>query len=167
MTQSQDPTETPDLTEDTNSFEVLDPADFAPSKPLELGSFSISLSVSDIDISIDFYEKLGFAVTGGDPDSGFVIMVNDQTVIGLFENMFEDNILTFNPGLSVVSGMVEHFTDIRDIQNALDERNIEIDERTDPEGTGIGHITLRDPDGNHILIDQHFPKPVYENDESE
>lgn len=141
-------------------FQPLDPNDFVPEKPLQLGAFSVSLSVTDLEISIEFYEQLGFVVTGGDRTNGYVIMVNAQTVIGLFENMFEGNILTFNPGLSVLSGIAQDFTDIRDIQTELDTRGLNLGERTDPEGTGPGHITLTDPDGNAILIDQHFPKPA-------
>jgi catechol 2,3-dioxygenase-like lactoylglutathione lyase family enzyme len=131
---------------------------------MELGAFSISLAVKDLAKSQAFYEKLGFTRTGG--ADNYAILVNGSTVIGLFEKMFDTNILTFNPGLtqdSVAAGKFDpqaHFTDVRDIQAELEARGLTLDERTDPEGDGIGHVTLTDPDGNPILIDQHFPKPT-------
>lgn len=130
-----------------------------PEHPLELGAFSISLSVSDLAASRSFYERLGFRVTGGDADQGWLILVNGTTVIGLFHGMFEGNILTFNPGMTNEMSTLDAFTDVRAIQAALDERGIALGERTEPDGDGPAHITLVDPDGNAILVDQHVPRP--------
>lgn len=127
--------------------------------PLELGAFSISLSVADLEASRRFYERLGFRVTGGDADQGWLIMVNGTTVIGLFHGMFEGNVLTFNPGLTNEMATLDEFTDVRDIQTTLTERDIELNETADADGDGPAHITLIDPDGNAILIDQHVPRP--------
>ncbi|MDE0393397.1 MAG: VOC family protein [Gammaproteobacteria bacterium] len=125
---------------------------------MELGAFSISLSVSDLDASKSFYEKLGFRQTGGD-GTGYLIMVNGTTIVGLFHGMFEENILTFNPGLAQDTSRVEDFTDVREIRAALVSAGVKIATDTDPEGTGPAHIVVVDPDGNPVLIDQFFPKP--------
>ena len=125
---------------------------------MELGAFSISLSVSDLDASKSFYEKLGFRQTGGD-GTGYLIMVNGTTIVGLFHGMFEENILTFNPGLAQDTSRVEDFTDVREIRASLVSDGVEIATDTDPEGTGPAHIVVVDPDGNPVLIDQFFPKP--------
>lgn len=123
---------------------------------MELGAFSISLSVKDLAVSRAFYEKLGFEVTGGDADQGWLILVNQPAVIGLFQGMFEGNILTFNPGLVLGADQPEEFTDVRRIQAALTEAGIELNETVpDDNPEGPAHITLVDPDGNAILIDQH------------
>ncbi len=123
---------------------------------MELGAFSISLAVKDLAASQAFYEKLGFSVTGGDPDEGWVILVNPPAVIGLFQGMFDQNILTFNPGLVLGPDQPETFTDVREIQAALEAAGLELTETVDPDNTeGPAHITLVDPDGNPILIDQH------------
>ena len=123
---------------------------------MELGAFSISLTVSDLAASKAFYEKLGFTETGGDADSGWLIMVNQPAVIGLFSGMFDKNILTFNPGLVLGPDQPEDFTDVREIQAKLLEAGIELNEQVDPDNPeGPAHITLTDPDGNPILIDQH------------
>lgn len=121
---------------------------------LELGAFSVSLSVADIEVSEAFYRKLGFERTGGDGES-WVILFNGESMIGLFQGMFEGNILTFNPGLTNRMELLESFTDVRDVQRRLDENGIELIERAD-DGAAPAHITLVDPDGNAILIDQHF-----------
>lgn len=121
---------------------------------MELGAFSISLSVADIAASRSFYEKLGFEVTGGDADQGWQIMVNGTTVIGLFHGLFDKNILTFNPGLGQDMQLKGSFTDVRDIQHALETAGLTIAQRVDPSSEGPGHIKLEDPDGNEILIDQ-------------
>ncbi len=129
---------------------------------MELGAFSISLAVQDLARSQAFYEKLGFTKTGG--EGGYAIMVNGSTIIGLFEKMFEANILTFNPGLTNDPERVRNFTplkeftDVRDLQAALEEKGVAFNEKTDPNGEGIGHFVITDPDGNHILVDQHFPR---------
>ncbi len=124
---------------------------------MELGAFSVSLNVSDLAASKAFYETLGFSQTGGDGD-GYVIMVNPPAVIGLFHGMFEGNILTFNPGLSL-EGQLESFEDIRDIRNQLVAAGHELSVDLDPSESGPAHLQLEDPDGNAILIDQFFPRP--------
>lgn len=130
---------------------------------LDLGTFSISLTVADLDRSRDFYERLGFEVTGGSADEQYLIMVNGSAVIGLFHGLFDRNILTFNPGISLpveASGSLGTFTDVREIQERLQAAGLELQETTDPEGTGPAHITLVDPDGNPILIDQFPDRPT-------
>ena len=123
---------------------------------MELGAFSISLAVKDLAASKAFYETLGFVETGGDAEQGWLIMVNEPAVIGLFQGMFEGNILTFNPGLVLGPDQPETFTDVREIQAALTAAGIELGETVaDDNPEGPAHITLIDPDGNAILIDQH------------
>lgn len=131
---------------------------------MQLGAFSISLAVKDLDASKAFYQKLGFTVTGGDGE-GYLMMVNGTTIIGLFQGMFEDNILTFNPGLAQDTSRVEDFTDVREIRASLVAEGVEMSTDTDPEGTGPAHIVVVDPDGNPVLVDQFFPKPGSEADE--
>ncbi len=131
---------------------------------LDLGTFSISLTVADLDRSREFYERLGFEAKGGATEENYLIMVNGTAVVGLFHAMFERNILTFNPGVvpprdGQPAATVETFTDIRDIQAQLQQAGLTLEEATDPEGTGPGHITLIDPDGNPILIDQFSNRP--------
>ena len=125
---------------------------------MQLGAFSISLAVKDLARSRSFYEKLGFAVTGGDEEQ-YLIMVNGTTVVGLFQGLFEGNILTFNPGLAQDMSRLEDFEDIRDIRATLVAGDIAMSTDTDPEATGPASIVFMDPDGNAILIDQFFPKP--------
>ena len=125
---------------------------------MELGAFSISLAVADLAASRAFYEKLGFDQTGGDGEH-YLIMVNGLTVLGLFQQMFEKNILTFNPGLGQDTKRLEDFSDIRDLRDRLVDAGIEIMDDLDPEGTGPASITFLDPDGNRVLIDQFFPRP--------
>jgi catechol 2,3-dioxygenase-like lactoylglutathione lyase family enzyme len=131
---------------------------------LDLGAFSISLNVADLDASRAFYEALGFEVTGGSADEQYLILVNGDAIIGLFQGMFERNIITFNPGISIpVDGaqatVRDDFTDVREIQERLRAAGLEITGATDPDGTGPAHITLIDPDGNPVLIDQFFDRP--------
>lgn len=122
---------------------------------LELGAFSVSLSVADLEASRAFYEALGFAVTGGAFAAGYLILKNGESTLGLFSGMFEGNILTFNPGLTNRMERIERFTDVRAIQARLDAAGIELETRA--EGTeGAAWIRLFDPDGNEILIDQFF-----------
>jgi catechol 2,3-dioxygenase-like lactoylglutathione lyase family enzyme len=121
---------------------------------LELGAFSISLSVADLVTSEAFYGKLGFERTGGDGES-WVILANGESLIGLFQGLFEGNVLTFNPGLTNRMERLDSFTDVRDVQRRLDSEGVELIERAEA-GSGPEHITLVDPDGNSILIDQHF-----------
>lgn len=122
---------------------------------MELGAFSVSLSVKDIEASKSFYEKLGFSTMGGDQSQGWLILKNGSTVIGLFQGMFDSNILTFNPGWDQSASPVASFTDVRDVQKALDVHGINITTRADPDSTGPAHIILSDPDGNVIMLDQH------------
>ncbi|NNE73336.1 MAG: VOC family protein [Acidimicrobiales bacterium] len=124
---------------------------------LDLGAFSLSLAVADLAASQAFYEKLGFRATGGSAADNYLIMANGTTLIGLFQGMFEGNILTFNPGLNNDMEQVDGFTDVRSIQQALEGADIELNERVaDDNPAGPAHITLVDPDGNAILIDQFF-----------
>ncbi len=125
---------------------------------VQLGAFSISLAVQDLAVSRSFYEKLGFHVTGGD-EKQYLILVNGTTVIGLFQGLFEKNILTFNPGLAQDMSRIADFTDVRDIRASLLAGGIEMESDTDPEATGPASIIIKDPDGNPILVDQFFPKP--------
>ena len=125
---------------------------------MELGAFSVSLAVKDLAASKSFYEKLGFSEGGGD-GSGYLIMTNGTTVLGLFQGMFEDNILTFNPGLTQSKERLDTFLDVREIRQRLVEAGVELTTDTDPEGTGPAHIAFLDPDGNPVLIDQFFPRP--------
>lgn len=131
---------------------------------LDLGTFSVSLAVADLEVSRTFYEHLGFEVTGGAADQNYLILVNGDTVIGLFHGMFEHNILTFNPGVTIPAdgetiGPADTFTDVRDIQSKLQKAGLELTETAEPDSTGPAHITLVDPDGNPILIDQFFDRP--------
>ena len=122
---------------------------------MNLGAFSISLTVKDLAISRDFYQNLGFEVFAGKLDQNYLIMKNGNALIGLFQGMFEKNTLTFNPGWDDSAQEVEVFTDVREIQRILKERGIEIVSELDPSTTGPASILIIDPDGNPILIDQH------------
>ncbi len=121
----------------------------------DLGAFSISLNVKDIVESKKFYESLGFSEFSGDIESKWIILKNGFTVIGLFEGMFESNILTFNPGWDQNAKNLEKFMDVREIQHHLIKENIQLTSKVDNNTMGPGYITLVDPDGNQILIDQH------------
>ena len=122
---------------------------------MPLGAFSISLSVKDIVASKTFYEKLGFQAMMGDITQNWLIMKNDATVIGLFQGMFEENILTFNPGWDQNARPLEEFTDIRVIQGELKEKGVEFSQEADVNTEGPASFMVFDPDGNPILIDQH------------
>ncbi|WP_025741179.1 VOC family protein [Aquimarina pacifica] len=122
---------------------------------MKLGAFSVSLSVKDIKASKQFYEKLGFAVFAGDLEKKYLIMKNENTLIGLFEGMFENNLLTFNPGWDQNANNITHFDDIREIQKHLKKNNISIENEADENTTGPASLVVMDPDGNAILIDQH------------
>lgn len=122
---------------------------------MELGAFSVSLVVKDIEVSRSFYEKLGFTPMGGDQSAGWLILKNGSTVIGLFQGMFEKNILTFNPGWDQSASPLASFTDVRQVQKSLDAQGVEITTRADPDSSGPAHILLADPDGNVIMLDQH------------
>ena len=122
---------------------------------MELGAFSVSLAVKDLQASRAFYEKLGFSAMGGDAAQGWLILKNGSTVIGLFQGMFEKNILTFNPGWDQAAQPLASFTDVREIQASLDAEGADITTRADPDTTGPAHIILSDPDGNVVMLDQH------------
>lgn len=123
---------------------------------MELGAFSISLTVKDLAVSRAFYEKLGFTVTGGDMAHNYLIMAHGEHLIGLFQGMFDKNILTFNPGLNNRKETLSEFTDVRELQRQLEAQGIELTQRCDENSKGAASITLVDPDGNPILIDQFF-----------
>ena len=123
---------------------------------MDLGAFSISLTVKDLSASRAFYEKLGFEATGGSEEESYLILMNGEALIGLFQGMFDKNILTFNPGLTNRKERLEEFTDVREIQRALKEQGIEVMTEVDEDTTGAGSLTLVDPDGNPVLIDQFF-----------
>lgn len=122
---------------------------------MKLGVFSLSLSVKDLQKSKEFYEKLGFSSMGGNMESNYLIMKNGSTLIGLFQAMFDGNMLTFNPGWDENAQNLEEFDDVREIQKKLKESNVELDKTADETTSGPEHIFLKDPDGNMILIDQH------------
>ena len=122
---------------------------------MDLGAFSVSLAVKDIAASRAFYEKLGFAAFGGEQSQGWLILKNGSTVIGLFQGMFERNILTFNPGWDSSAQPLAEFTDVRDIQKALLAQGVALAKRADATTSGPEHIVLEDPDGNQIMFDQH------------
>ncbi|RIW30727.1 VOC family protein [Bacillus salacetis] len=122
---------------------------------MELGAFSVSLSVKDIQRSKEFYEKPGFKALGGDIEQKWLIMKNEGTVIGLFQGMFEKNMLTFNPGWNGNAENLKNFTDVRDLQKKLKEEGVDLIKEADDSTEGPAFITLEDPDGNPILIDQH------------
>lgn len=126
---------------------------------MQLGAFSVSLAVRDIAASKSFYEKLGFAEFGGDISENWLIMKNGPHLIGLFQGMFEKNILTFNPGWDQDAKELDEFEDVRQLQQALIDRGVELTETADHSSTGPAYITLLDPDGNPILIDQHRAAP--------
>lgn len=122
---------------------------------MQLGAFSISLAVKDLAASKVFYEKLGFSVFGGDAAQNWLIMKNADHVIGLFQGMFEKNILTFNPGWDRNAQALDEFTDVREIQRQLKAQGLSLVQEADENSSGPAHITLLDPDGNPVLIDQH------------
>ncbi|MDM5331580.1 VOC family protein [Neobacillus sp. CF12] len=122
---------------------------------MKLGAFSVSLNVKDISVSKAFYEDLGFQTLGGDITQNWLILKNENTVIGLFQGMFENNILTFNPGWNQNAENLESFTDIREIQKQLKEKGITMLSEADESTEGPAHFIIEDPDGNQILVDQH------------
>ena len=122
---------------------------------MDLGSFSISLAVKDLSASKAFYRKLGFEVIAGHEEQNWLILKNAGHVIGLFQGMFDKNILTFNPGWDQNGAEMSGFTDVRDIQRALKEQGIKLTSEADESTSGPASLTLEDPDGNQILIDQH------------
>ena len=123
---------------------------------LKLGVFSVSLTVKDLNASKEFYEKLGFTVFAGSMAQNYLIMKNERSLIGLFQGMFEKNILTFNPGWDENANLLQSFEDVREIQHQLKRQGIKIEAEADDNTTGPASIILIDPDGNPILIDQHI-----------
>jgi catechol 2,3-dioxygenase-like lactoylglutathione lyase family enzyme len=122
---------------------------------MTIGNFSISLTVRDINQSFAFYQKLGFEIFGGDLNQKWLILRNDDCIIGLFEGMFDKNMLTFNPGWNRNKEEVNPFTDIRILQEQLKEKGIKFLSEVDTTTKGPGSFMVMDPDGNPILIDQH------------
>lgn len=122
---------------------------------MKLGAFSISLSVKDLNVSKQFYEHLGFKVFAGGMEQKYLIMKNGNALIGLFQGMFEGNILTFNPGWDENANNMETFDDVREIQRQLKSKGVQLTAEADEKTTGPASIMLADPDGNVILLDQH------------
>lgn len=122
---------------------------------MKLGAFSISLSVKDLVVSRQFYENLGFTVFAGGMDKNYLIMKNGNALVGLFQGMFEGNILTFNPGWDENAAKLDSFDDVREIQKHLESKEIPLMAKADASTSGPAHLMLTDPDGNMILIDQH------------
>ena len=126
---------------------------------LRLGKFSVSLTVKDIAASRAFYEKLGFKVSGGDQAKNWLVLQNETTTIGLFQGMFDKNMLTFCPGWDRTNATLPDFDDVRDIQRTLKSRGLVLKTSADEASTGPASLMLIDPDGNPILLDQHVPAP--------
>lgn len=122
---------------------------------MKLGAFSISLSVKDIHASKKFYETLGFEQLGGEIEQNWLILKNGNAIIGLFQGMFENNIITFNPGWDESANMVDPFDDVREIQRQLKSHGIKFEFEADESTTGPASFVISDPDGNAILVDQH------------
>jgi len=122
---------------------------------MKLGAFSISLAVKDLQASKEFYENLGFTAFGGGMAMNYLIMKNGNALVGLFQGMFPNNILTFNPGWDENATLMEDFDDVREIQKQLKSKDVKLDTEADEKTTGPASIILTDPDGNAILIDQH------------
>lgn len=126
---------------------------------MRLGNFSVSLTVKDIAASRAFYEKLGFRMVSGDQSKNWVVMQNETTKIGLFQGMFDRNMLTFNPGWDSNKETLPDFEDVRELQRKLVARGLTPSPAADESTTGPAYLMLTDPDGNPILIDQHVPSP--------
>lgn len=122
---------------------------------MELGAFSISLTVKDLQASKAFYEKLGFSDHGGSGADDWIMLKNGDTVIGLFQGMFERNMLTFNPGWAQDATELASFTDVRELQRRLKAKGVALADEADEEGTGPASFVVIDPDGNPVLVDQH------------
>ena len=122
---------------------------------MDLGAFSISLTVEDLEASRAFYEKFGFEVVGGDASQNWQILRNGDHTIGLFQGMFERNVLTFNPGWDGKAEALDTFTDVRELQRRLKAKGVQLVSEADENGTGPASFVALDPDGNPILVDQH------------
>lgn len=122
---------------------------------MKLGAFSVSIAVKDLNVSKLFYEKLGFTVFAGDMEKNYLIMKNEDSLIGLFHGMFENNIITFNPGWDQNANTIAEFDDVRKIQSSLKSNGVDLMTEADKDSQGPVSIMMMDPDGNMILIDQH------------
>ena len=122
---------------------------------MELGAFSISLAVKDLEASRAFYEKFGFTVFGGDPSQNWLILKNGAHTIGLFQGMFDKNILTFNPGWDADASELDDYTDVRELQRQLKAQGVELATEADESTSGPASFVAIDPDGNPILVDKH------------
>ena len=122
---------------------------------MQLGAFSVSLAVKDIEASKVFYEKFGFQIVGGDQSQNWLILRNSGHTIGLFQGMFDQNILTFNPGWDAEAHSLDSFTDVRELQRQLKAKGVQLVSEADEETTGPASLVAVDPDGNTILVDQH------------
>jgi catechol 2,3-dioxygenase-like lactoylglutathione lyase family enzyme len=135
------------------------PMQAAEKKTMELGNFSISLAVKDVKASKAFYEKLDFKEVGGKLEQNWIILQNGTTTIGLFQGMFQGNLMTFNPGWTKDQETLKDFQDVRELQKALKARGIALTTEADESTDGPASFTMVDPDGNAILVDQHVPRP--------
>ena len=122
---------------------------------MELGTFSVSLAVRDLEASRTFYEKLGFKVVAGEASENWLILRNGSYTIGIFQGMFERNILTFNPGWDSQGQNLETYTDVRDLQRQFKAEGLQLQVEADERSTGPASLVLTDPDGNPFLVDQH------------
>lgn len=136
------------------------PRQSEPQPALQLGNFSVSLNVKDIKASKAFYEKLDFKQVGGKVEQNWVVLQNGTTTVGLFQGMFERNMLTFNPGWSAAKETLKEFQDVRELQKTLKSRGLTLQVEADEASSGPASFVLADPDGNPILFDQHVPKPT-------
>jgi catechol 2,3-dioxygenase-like lactoylglutathione lyase family enzyme len=136
------------------------PASPSPEKEaIELGNFSVSLAVKDIKASKAFYDKLGFKVAGGKIEQDWIILQNATATIGLFQGMFPNNVMTFNPGWNRDKETLEEFQDVRVLQGLMKGQEIKLVLEADPDSDGPAHFVMVDPDGNSIFVDQHVPRP--------
>lgn len=122
---------------------------------MQLGNFSLSLAVKDLNASREFYEKLGFSMVHGDPAQNWLILKSGQTIIGLFKGMFDRNMMTFNPGWDAAGNELDSYTDIRDLQRQFKDAGLKVENEADEDSSGPASFTVIDPDGNPILFDQH------------
>jgi uncharacterized glyoxalase superfamily protein PhnB len=135
------------------------PTQMKDAKTMELGNFSLSLTVKDIKKSKAFYEQLDFKVVGGKLEENWIVLQNGNARIGLFQGMFEHNIMTFNPGWTADKKTLTNFQDVRELQHTLKARGLKMSVEADESTTGPAHFMLTDPDGNAILFDQHVASP--------
>jgi catechol 2,3-dioxygenase-like lactoylglutathione lyase family enzyme len=126
---------------------------------MQLGNFSVSLVVKDLAASREFYEKLALKVVSGDAKQNWLVLANETSRIGIFQGMFDKNMLTFNPGWDSEKNTLPKFDDVREIQKKLKKQGVTLTAEADESSTGPAYIMLSDPDGNPILIDQHVDKP--------